>query len=110
MTVADPPRRLLADMARSVKDFRQLIAQLRRPCDAWKCSFCWFLSHKEWNAMLHALHGNTTSDDDDLSQTSASVVASQRLRWPAPPRVPMVGALVRRKDDSKVYRVEQGAR
>eukprot|EP00966_Prymnesium_polylepis_P278285 6429776-Prymnesium_polylepis.1 len=47
-------RELLCD----ARGWHRLRAMLRRP------AYVWHISHADWNALMHALHGNTSSDDD----------------------------------------------
>ena len=112
----------LIDECETDKEYDKLIRQLGRPCDAWSCSGSWFISHKRWNRMMHALHGNTSSSGSgdepaasEGSQSSEALGSSQRPvgssqrpplpRWRAPP----IRALLRIKGIAVPLRVLEGA-
>ena len=110
------PHPTFVQHCKTVKQLRQLRLQLRRPCAAWKCTLHWFISHKQWNAMMHSLHGNIPPDGDStsdeqvsmVSQQPATTVRSQQARWP-PERAPPIGALLRRMDlKNRILCVEEG--
>ena len=121
MSALRPPVAPLVEHCDTDKQYRQLLTQLSRPIDAWRGTFTWFISHKQWNALMHSLEGNTSPDNDDEtsqhasgSQGSAAAGASatpqQARRWRAPP----IGALVRplnpkNKKDECALRVQHGA-
>ena len=82
----------------------------------------WFISHKRWNRMMHALHGNTSSSGSgdepaasEGSQSSEALGSSQRPvgssqrpplpRWRAPP----IRALLRKQGTAVPFRVQEGA-
>ena len=110
------PHPTFVQHCKTVKQLRQLRLQLRRPCAAWKCTLHWFISHKQWNAMMHSLHGNIPPDGDStsdeqvsmVSQQPATTVRSQQARWP-PERAPPIRALLRRMDlKNRILCVEEG--
>ena len=75
------PHPTFVQHCKTVKQLRQLRLQLRRPCAAWKCTLHWFISHKQWNAMMHSLHGNIPPDGDSTSDEQVSMVSQQIRVW-----------------------------